>query len=223
MGYRLGDKEIKLTGKRMTKIGTGVTGDVYKYKNNALKIFKDNKEIPIDLETAQYLSQITTHRILLPKNLLFYNNSFKGYSYKLVSKKGLGKRILTIPSEDLTEEISIIEKDIERLSTKKVLLNGIEPSNIIFNGKLYLADPSKYSVLDLYSTQDLEVLNKYQLHLLLTTMITSEIRKNNFGSKIEKEIKELLEIKDTTDNCSDFIRDIIGNNDNMKQLIKKMQ
>ena len=92
MSYRLDGKDIDITGKRMSKIGTGATGDVYKYKNTALKIFKKDKTPPIDEETAKYLTTISTNRILLPRNLLFYNQSFRGYTYKLVSKRGSGKR-----------------------------------------------------------------------------------------------------------------------------------
>ena len=137
MGHKLEGKDIKLTKKNLKKIGTGVTGDVYKYKNSALKIFKKEKDTPIDYYTADYLTGISTNRILLPRNLLFYNNAFKGYTYKLVSKKGTGNRMIMLPTDELIEDVSIIEKDIEVLSNKQVLLNGIEPDNTIFNGRLY--------------------------------------------------------------------------------------
>lgn len=222
MGYRLDNKEIDITGKRLTKIATGATGDVYKYKNNALKIFKKDKETPIDVETATALTGISTNRILLPKNLLFYNNSFRGYTYKLVSKKGSGKRMIMLPKKDFIENITSLERDIEVLSNKKVLLNGVDPSNSIFNGNLYLTDPSKYTMLEGFSPDELERLNKYQLHLLLTSLITTELRKNNFPSNIERQVKELLQIKDDNDNSSNFFSDIIGNEDTLKQFIKKI-
>ena len=129
MGYRLDNKDIDISGKRLTKIGNGGTGDVYKYRNSALKIFKTDKETPMDVETAEYLTTISTNRVLLPRNLLFYNNTFRGYTYKLVSKKGSGKKITTIPKDELVGNISIIERDIETLSNKQVLLDGIEPAN----------------------------------------------------------------------------------------------
>ena len=167
MGYRLDNKDIDISRKRLTKIANGKTGDVYKYRDKALKVFKLDRETPIDLETAEYLTSISTNRILLPRNLLFYNNTFRGYSYKLVSKKGLGKKITTISKDELVGNIAIIERDIETLSNKQVLLNGIDPENTIFNGNLYLVDPSQYTKLDIYSVRELEKLNKYQFHLLL--------------------------------------------------------
>lgn len=223
MGYRLDNKDIDISGKRLTKIGNGGTGDVYKYRNSALKIFKTDKETPIDVETAEYLTTISTNRVLLPRNLLFYNNTFRGYTYKLVSKKGSGKKITTIPKDELVGNISIIERDIETLSNKQVLLDGIEPANTIFNGNLYLADPCKYTKLDIYSTKELEKLNKYQFHLLLISMISSELKKAGISSKLEKQVKELLNFRDENENSSDFLIDIIDDNDSIKQLIKKLQ
>lgn len=222
MGYRLDNKDIDISGKRLTKIGNGGTGDVYKYRNHALKIFKSDKDIPMDLETAEYLTNISTERILLPKNLLFYNNTFRGYSYKLVSKKGSGKKIITIPKDELINNLRIIESDIETLSQKQVLLNGIDLSNTIFNGNLYLADPCKYTKLDSLSTKKLERLNKYQFHLLLLAMISSELKKGDFSPKAEKAIKEILNLRDEDTNSSDFLNNIIDDNDSIKQFIKKI-
>ena len=223
MGYRLDNKDVDISGKRLLKIANGSSGDVYRYRNNALKIFKQGKETPIDLETAEYLTGISTNRILLPKSLLFYNNTFRGYTYKLVPKKGSSRKIINLPKDELIGNISIIERDVEVLSNKQVLLNGIEPANTIFNGSLYLADPSKYTILDIYSTRELEELNKYQLHLLLTTLMVQELRKSNIDSATERQFKELLEIRDSDDNSSDFLSDIVEGNDSIKQFVKKMQ
>lgn len=219
MGYRLDDKDIEFTGKL---VGTGVNGNVYRYRNMALKVFKEGKDTPIDEETARYLTNISTDRVLLPKSLLFYNNSFRGYSYKLVSKKGTGNRMIMLPKTDLVQDIRVLEKDVERLSNRQVLLDGIEPANTIFNGNLYLTDPTSYKVLEDCNHKEIEKINKYQLHLLLISLITSELRKNNFSSKDEKNMKEILEMRDEYEDSSEFIADIIGNNDTIKQFVKKI-
>jgi len=222
MGYRLDDKDIKLTGKQWTKIGTGAKGDVYKYRNMALKVFKEDRDTPIDVETAEYLSNISTDRIVLPINLLFYNNSFRGYTYKLVSKKGTGNRMIMLPKTDLIQDIRVLERDVETLSNKQVLLSGIEPTNTIFNGNLYITDPTGYRVLEGCDSRELEKLNKYQLHLLLVSLVTSELRKNNFTNKTQNDVKELLEMKDISMDSSEFFADIIGNNDTIKQFVKRI-
>ena len=53
-----------------------------------------------------------------------------------------------LPKEDLVQDIRVLEEDIETLSNKSVLLNGISPENSIFNGELYLVDPTEYRVLE---------------------------------------------------------------------------
>lgn len=222
MGYKLDDKDIKLTGKQWTKIGTGAKGDVYKYRNMALKIFKEDRDTPIDVDTAEYLSNISTDRIVLPINLLFYNNSFRGYTYKLVPKKGTGNRMIMLPKGDLVQDIRLLERDIEKLSNKQVLLSGIEPTNTIFNGNLYITDPTGYRVLEGCDSFELEKLNKYQLHLLLISLIVAELRKNNFKSKVQTDVKSLLEMKDVSMDSSEFISDVIGNNETLKQFVKKL-
>ena len=222
MGYRLDGKDIDIVQKRMTKIGTGATGDVYKYKNKALKIFKEGKTPPMDLETAKYLSDISTSNILLPEDILFYNLMFRGYTYKLVSKKGSGKRMITLPKEELIDNIEVLESDTETLSKKNVLLNGIDPSNSIFNGSIYLCDPSEYSILEIMSTKELERLNKYQIHMLLSMMILSEMRKSNLGGRPEREMKTLLELKDMDENTSTYLKRLLKNSESIKQFVKKM-
>lgn len=223
MGYKLDDKPIKLTGKQLAKVGTGANGDVYKYRNMALKIFKDNKKPPLDYYTANYLTSISTDRILLPQNLLFYNNTFKGYTYRLVSKKGTISRMIMLPKTELIQDIKILEKDIRTLSNKSVLLNGVSPENSIFNGELYLTDPTGYKVLEDCDTEKLEELNKFQLHLLITELVKLELRKNGFNSKIESDVRELFGMRDPSDDTSSFLGEIISNNDSIKQFVKKMQ
>lgn len=222
MRYKLDTKDIDISGKNISKLASEKTGDVYRYRNMGLRIFKQDNPNPIDLETALYLRDIPTDRIILPKNILFYNSSFRGFSFKLVNNKGKGQRIINQSKDDLVDEITIIEDDIERLSGKQVLLNGIEPSNTIFNGELYITDPTKFRILDIMSTMELEELNKYQFHLLLTTLITSEIRKSNFDSRYEKRLREELLERDEFDTLASFYADLIGDNDSIKQKVKNM-
>lgn len=218
MGYRLDDKNIKFTGKL---VSTGKTGNVYHYHDMALKEFKDDKKTPIDEETARYLTNISTDRILLPRNLLFYNNKFRGYTYRLI--KGPNKKIITISKKDLIQDIRVLEKDINTLSNESVLLSGVSPENSIFNGELYLTDPSNYTILEDINTPNLEQLNNYQLHLLLVKLITTDLRSIKFATKAKIDaIEAILKGKDLDEESSDFFNDLIGKNDTIKQFVKKI-
>lgn len=222
MGYKLDNRDINITEKSLQKIASGKTGNIYKYKESALKIFKE-KMSPINEQTAKTLTTISTDRILLPRKLLFYNNKLKGFTLKRPKEKGSSKKIITLPKNELIKEVSINEKDIETLSRRSVLLNGVSPENSTFNGELYLTDPSEYSILELLSTEELERLNKYQLHLLLTELIIQELRKSNFTKAKISEVREILSLKDDFENSSDFFKEMIPNNDDsIKQFVKSI-
>ena len=65
MGYRLENKEVDLNGLRQVNyVPSKKAGDIYRYKNDVLRIFKDGEQ-PIDEDTARYLTTISTDRVLL--------------------------------------------------------------------------------------------------------------------------------------------------------------
>lgn len=222
MGYKLDSKEIKLTEKQLTRLGNSSNGHTYKFQDVALKIFDRPEESNEALETAKYLKNISTDRILLPRQILYFNNKYKGFSRKLLSKKGQGKRIITERTEDFIRDVELIESDNRILSKKKILLDGVNPHNTHYNGNLYLTDPSKYSQLDLYSTEDLELLNKYQLHLLFTELIIADLKKSGFNNSQLAEVKSLLSSKEEDVDSSEFFESIFQEEPTIKQFIKKM-
>lgn len=223
MGYRLENKEIELDGlRKLSFTPTQKAGDVYRYKNYALRIFKEGEE-PIDQQTAKYLTDISTDRIILPRKLLFYNNAFKGYTMKLVSQKGSGKRISTTPKEDVLESIVALEKDIETLSQKKVLLNGATPGYTLYNGNLYIVDPSNYRILDAVDTSSLEQLNQFQLHLLITELIAADLRKAHVQQSTIQNIKEILDLRDNDQTTSEYLRELLQGQSNIKGIVKKIR
>lgn len=223
MSYRMDDKIISINRKKLHKISSDSTGDVYCYRNQALKLFKQGEKPPIEEETARYLTGISTSRVLLPKNLVFSNNAFKGFTYKLVNKPTNPERLIQIERKQLVEEISVIERDIEILSNKNVLLSGIDPKNAIHSHELYLSAPDQFSILDLYSNRELELLNKYQLHLLMTALLISDLRKSRISKRKEETIKELLSMKEESDHTSEFLEDLMSSCENFEQFVKKIK
>lgn len=222
MGYRLENRQINLTGKKsLSMIASGNSGDVYRLKKCAVKIYKDDVNVPFDESTARYLSTIQTERILLPKNLVFYDDAVRGYSMKLVTKGG-SRRIITTPRDKVVNGIRRVENDAEKLSNKKVLLNKVTPENSVFNGNLYLCNPSGYSILEISSAKDLERINKFQIHLLLIELISQDLRKSNYGEGIIRRVREMLCIKDTEQESSDFLDEVMGGQDTIKQMVKKI-
>jgi len=220
-GYRLENKPVDLSGiKELTFVPSQRAGDVYRFRNYALRIFQDGEKV-IDEDTARYLTTITTDRIILPRKLLFYKNSFAGYTMKLVSQKGSSKKIITTPKYEFIDSIEVLEDDIKELSKKKVLLNDIVPQYTLYNGELYLVNPSKYSILDANSNS-IERINKFQLHQLITELISRELNKQNCPQYAIKHLKELMRLRDEDQNTSDFLYDLMGEQKNIKQFVKKI-
>lgn len=224
MGYRIENKPINITGKKsLTKIATDKTGDVYRYKNMAVKIFREKDAHHFDQEVARHLTSIPTENILLPRKLVFYNNAFRGYTMKLIPKKGTAKKIITTPKHELLSGIASVELDTEMLSTRHILLSGITPNNALFNGEIYLYNPNDYSVLDLEKEDDLERINKFQIHLLLVELIVQEMRKNNYSQEMINRVREIFNLKDTDQDTSTYLAELIDGQDSIKQMIKKMR
>ena len=221
MGYRLENKPVDLSGiKKLTFVPSQKAGDVYHFRNYALRVFRDGEKV-IDEDTAKYLTTISTDRIILPKKLLFYNNAFKGYTMKLVSQKGAGKKIITTPRDEFIDCVEVLEDDVKELSQKKVLLNDIAPGYTLYNGELYLVNPAKYSILDVDS-ENLERINKFQLHLLITELISGELNKQNCSQSTIRHLKELMALRDEDQNTSDFLYDLMGDQKDIKQFVKKI-
>ena len=221
MIYKIGNRKENLDGKRIRKIASGEKGNVYKYKGEAIKLFNPDEQPPMTEEVAEYLTKIQTSRILLPRKLVFYQDAFRGYTLRLVQKKGNSRKLIALPGEDLVENVETIERDIRTLSDRKVLLNGITPDNVLFNGRLYLTDLAHYKLLELYTTTDLERLNKYQFHVLFTELIAQELTKCNFDSAVVSYMRDLLKMKDVDQPTSEFLKEIVEPKDTIKQIVKK--
>lgn len=222
MGYRLDNKEVDLSGLRsLTFVPSDKTGDVYRYKNSVLRVFKEGETL-IDKETAEYFTNVSTDRILLPRKLLFYNNAFRGYTMKLVSQKGAGKKIITTPTKDLIGCVEALEEDVRTISQKKILLNGITPGYSLYNGDLYLVNPAGYSILELESSDKLEQLNEFQLHLLITELIASELKRVKYTQPTINNLRDLLGLRDLDQSSSSYLREVIDGQENIKELVKKI-
>lgn len=221
MVYKIGNRKEDINGKRIRKIANGQKGDVYRYRDEAIKLFNPDEEPPMTQEVAEYLTKIQTSRILLPRKLVFYEDAFRGYTLRLVQKKGNSKKLIGLPGDYLIDNIETIEGDIRKLSDRSVLLNGITPDNVLFNGRLYLTDPAHYKLLELCTTADLERLNKYQFHVLFTELITEELKKCNYPPAVASYMRELLRMKDVDQPTSDYLKEIVDSEDTIKQIVKK--
>ena len=219
MPYRIGSKEITFDNRNL--VGYGKNGNVYKYRKDAIKVFP-NGDVPstlLDVDTCSKLCDISTNCILLPKNIVYYNNNFSGYTLKLV-KRGNNKSIINMDKDDLVSNVKGIERDVELLSKKGVLLDGILPENVIISDKIYITDPSKYIIID-SDKNSLSSFNSYQIHLLLSNLVLSSLKKTDIKPNELRKLKRLLLSKKENLKSSDFFNYLIDKDNNIKEYVKK--
>ena len=221
--------------RKLKLIKSGKTGKVYKWKNNQiLKIFTINQskdDIQMDLETAEILSKINTKSryIILPIDLVFNKNDYKknnlkGYTSLYIKRKG-NSNITKIPKGKLLENIQGIEEDIELLSSKNILLDGLNMQNTIFNDKLYISDPIRYIKMKEESVRNINMKLFQQLLIDLTMRDLKMMRVSK--QKIER-IAELLWLKDDEALNSIYLKDLLdtpvytNDIDNILTLTKKL-
>ena len=227
MIYNLDDKKIDFKEKKkLPLLAKGKNGNIYGYGNFAIKVFNNPSDPPISEDTANYLTTINTDRILLPRKLLFYEDAFSGYSLKLVPKRSNVKKLINSPIEKLIENVEALEKDIKTISNRKILLSDMSPENVKYNGTLYISDPSKYTLLDLPQAgeldRELEKINDFQLHLLLTELFSEELRKINFSKESIKRLREFFGLKDVDQQTSMFLRNMLDGQGTIKEMVKKI-
>lgn len=203
-------------------IGHGKNGNVYKFKNNAIKILSSNDALLVNATICRKLSNINTEAILLPRKLIYYNNKFSGYTLKLIRNNKPSLNICHLEKNTFIDSVKVLERDNVILSRKGVLLDGILPENVMITDKIYITDPSKYSFINEEFCEGLNRLNSYQIHLLLTKLILSSLKKENVSTNSLKKIRTILQDKDDNMLSSTFFNEIISDNKDIYDSCKRM-
>ena len=225
MGYTLNKKNINV-GKKI-KLGSDNLSDVYMINRGiALRVYKSDidRSLVLSQEDCEYLAGLRSDRILLPKKLLFKNNSYSGYSYRLLNRNGKKEKIISTNMEDFISDVEMLEEDIDFLSRKGVLLDGITPKNIVYNDGLYITDVSQFKVLarEDFDYKELRKLNDFQVQLLLESMMVSELRREKITNSNINDFIELLEDRDPSIKQSKYYEKLFEYSDNIKQFVKKI-
>lgn len=121
---------------------------VYKYFNSVLKLYKsDYKLSHLSLEELNVLKAISTKRILLPTGTLWNtNHKLVGYEMPFIA----GEKNIDIERTTVFfEELRILQQDLNLLCDNFIIMQDVNLSNTIYNGKIYLVDPGNYLVNEL--------------------------------------------------------------------------
>lgn len=215
MLYRLEGRKINLD--KMNVCSSFENGDIYNYKKYLIRLYKDN--IPKE-EDIRYLSKIKSLHIYLPIKLLYGNDKFMGFTLKSYKKYDIDKMINT-PKDELLDSIYDLEEDIDNISQKKIILNGLNTKDAYYNGELYITNPDKFIIYDA-DDESLKDINNVELTGLLNKMIIHELNGENITKKNLSLFTELLNNKDIYTRSSDYLDVLLGNSSNIKEYVKKL-
>ena len=128
-------------------LSEGTEGIVYRYKRDALKVYKEfSCKDRLDEETAKELTLIKTSRILLPRKLLHnISSKFVGYSTMFLDKYS-HKYISNMKMTDFNEEISLLCQDCDILGDRHIDIEDLNSDNMIYDGSIYICDPGSYKI-----------------------------------------------------------------------------
>lgn len=177
-------------------LSEGTEGIVYRYKENALKIYKEfSVKSRLDESTAKELTLIRTNRILLPRKLLHnISSKFVGYSTMFLDKYS-PKYISNMKMEDFNKEISLLCKDSDILASNHVDIEDLNSDNMIYDGSIYICDPGSYKIRN---NDSVSHISKHNRQVMIEFLVDSILKQS---SKLNKREKKNLENHFFIDDC----------------------
>lgn len=224
MGYTLNKKNINLDKK--FRLNTDSLSDVYMLNRGiAVRVFKENidRSLVLSEYECEFISKLRCDNMLMPKQLLYKNNKYEGYSFRNINKVRKDK-IISTNKKDLVADLEMIEEDLDVLSNAYVMLDGITPRNVVYSDGLYITDVSQFKVLNKNEIdyRDLRKLNDFQIQLLFESLVAAELKRERVESKKIKYLLDLIEKRDDNTKQSRYYEDLFEYSDNIKQFVKKL-
>ncbi len=212
MEYRIDSKKVRINEGNLKLLGSGIEGNVYKYRDYALKI-KSTNNLGLSYEDAKYMIGTRTNKILLPKGILYINNRYSGYVTKYVSSIGNYKLIDLTKEELINTVILPIEEDILSISSKNILINDLKEEDTIINELgLYILDPGSFTIMRDIDEEDIKKLNILQVKELIDMIVNLELKRNKLNNLLDDNISDIL---------SDYYESVLPKNVSIKEYVKK--
>lgn len=120
------------------KLGKGIEGTVYEYKDKVLKIFnKDEVSLSKMKDRLKYLVNIEVENVVFPENLVYnLRNELIGYSMKLIVPNEYGSFFNLLECKNNEQFIDYFikaQETIKKLHKKKIYIGDFNPNNIMID------------------------------------------------------------------------------------------
>lgn len=144
-------------------LSKGQTGVCYLLDNNTvLKIFNDSMDVS-KIDKFKYLQKFNNDSFVFPFEFVQYNNVFLGYLSEFVVGKKLRDVFYDSDLTTMSKKSYKLEKDIDFLSTGKIIIEDFSADNVIYNDEFKVIDPDCYTIVNSYEIADIKKLN-HKIH-----------------------------------------------------------
>lgn len=192
---------------------------VYRYKDKALKIYKDfSRKDRLSEKDVERLSKISTNRILLSvESIHNATNKFLGYVLKYIERYS-HSLIPNVNMIKFLDELNLIYEDLCLLSNNHVDVEDFIMDNLLFDGNIYITDPGSYIFRDDVSVEKL----KHENILKLNHFIVNELMTYNVS--ISKKNKEKLadHFLDSELFVGEVMKNEINSKDTVSSYVKRL-
>lgn len=191
MKNEIKEKSLLLVNNKLTipnifeleKLGAGIDGYVFKYRDLALKLLKydinerKNKNLMTFEKTRYFESELDLKRIIMPIDIMLDEDGvFAGYAMKYLDDVTIDKRkgspIHKTPGDfscgDFVHATMEFSEDFEQLNKKKVIPEDINKKSFIYTQSYaYLCDTDKYQI----SQHDVTMINRDTLNFIIAKLL----------------------------------------------------
>lgn len=195
-------------------IGHGLEAYVYKYKDEALKIYRNSiRKTHLSEKSAEELSKIKTERILMPRRMIhdFDTGEFLGYSLEFIPNASR-KRIQRIRKEHFVEELDIIDNDLRLLADNGVFADDFTINNVLYNDNFYICDPGSFKIEKM---EDPDVIYKYNVKTFNWFLIKEVFRINTKEGLMKAKF-------DVNEPLGEYIRETALPGEKVREYVKRM-
>lgn len=188
----------------LTFIGAGENSSVWKYKNDALKIFfEDRLKWALAYDSYTRIKNLSMNRIIKAKDSFYecntsYINHYKLDAYLMDYIEKINKiNILEIPTSLLLKNIYLLEEDTELLSKNCIKMRDIKIENSIINSnyELFFSDIDMYECIFSSNTENILLENKIELNFFFKKYIAKSLEKLVAVNELTSEEYNMLVFK----------------------------
>lgn len=145
MVYYLDNKRIFFIPILHKKLGKGSERYAYLYKGKVLKINVKFSSTILDANTVDYMKRLDSDRIFLPREkLTTIIGKYAGFTKDFVENSDLDK-LFELDVFSFLEELYALRRELDYLSKHFIAIFDWLRINTMYDGKIRLIDPGKYS------------------------------------------------------------------------------